>query len=175
MGYNGGVGRGHGGAGGVDTVSRRERCNPKLASVLEMTRTERASSPRALLKDRSLARNGMDKSLKKGGAAGGWGTLSDEIATGHDEYDYDEARDELGDNMTMSSGASDARKSPEMPRRASITLTEEERQNARDLRAHAFKNGEVDLASIARTSSAVAHSPQQPVLPALSNPNVPVS
>lgn len=42
-----------------------------------MTRTARASSPQALLKDRSLARNGRDKSLKKGGVHG-WGSISDE-------------------------------------------------------------------------------------------------
>ncbi|KAG8731025.1 hypothetical protein FRC11_005340 [Ceratobasidium sp. 423] len=79
-----------------------------------MTRTERASYPRAVLKDRSEARNGMDRSLKKGGAAGGWGTIQDEIAGGQ---------------------------SPEMPRRASITMTDEERRDARDFRASAFKNG----------------------------------
>ena len=42
-----------------------------------MTRTARASSPLALLKDRSLARNGRDKSLKKGGVRG-WGSISNE-------------------------------------------------------------------------------------------------
>ncbi|KAH7316398.1 hypothetical protein B0J17DRAFT_349731 [Rhizoctonia solani] len=137
-----------------------------------MTRTERATYPRAVNKDRSEARNGMDKSMKKGGAAGGWGTLEDEIAVGHDEYnEREEARDEVNDNMTVSSGLSDARKSPEMPRRSSITMTEEERRDAKDFRASAFKHGETDLAAIARTSSAVSTSPPAPVLPVLSNPN----
>ncbi|CAE7091752.1 unnamed protein product [Rhizoctonia solani] len=137
-----------------------------------MTRTERAAHPHALLKDRSVARNGMDKSMKKGGAAGGWGTFHDDIEVGHDTYDErDEARDEVGDNMTTSSGQSDARKSPEMPRRSSITMTDEERRDAREFRAGAFKHGETDLAAIARTSSAVATSPPAPVLPVLSNPN----
>ncbi|CAE6448078.1 unnamed protein product [Rhizoctonia solani] len=120
-----------------------------------MTRTERSAHPRAVLKDRSEARNGMDKSMKKGGAAGGWGTLQDEIEVGHDNYDENEARDE----------------SPEMPRRASITMTDEEKRGAKEFRTGAFKNGEIDLAAIARTSSAVSTSPPAPVLPVLSNPN----
>ncbi|QRV85036.1 peptidyl-prolyl isomerase D (cyclophilin D) [Ceratobasidium sp. AG-Ba] len=137
-----------------------------------MTRTERAAYPRALAKDRSEARNGYDRSLKKGGA-GGWGTLDDDIAVQQEDYDAherEEARDEVNDAVTTSSGASDARKSPELPRRASITMTEEESKMPK--------------------SSALAHSstvkwtwPQslvpprcfdfspQPVLPALSNPN----
>ncbi|CAE6480529.1 unnamed protein product [Rhizoctonia solani] len=137
----------------------------------KMTRTERSAYPRAVLKDRSEARNGMDRSLKKGGAAGGWGTIQDEIAGGQDDYEREEARDEVGDNMTTSSGMSDARKSPEMPRRASITMTDEERRDAKELRTGAFKNGEIDLAAIARTSSAVSTSPPAPPLPVLSNPN----
>ncbi|CAE6426306.1 unnamed protein product [Rhizoctonia solani] len=133
-----------------------------------MTRTERSAHPRAMLKDRSEARNGMDKSLKKGGAAGGWGTLQDEIEVGHDNYDENEARDEVGDNMTtmLITG-----QSPEMPRRASITMTDEEKRGAKEFRTGAFKNGEIDLAAIARTSSAVSTSPPAPVLPVLSNPN----
>ncbi|KAG8698402.1 hypothetical protein FRC09_007251 [Ceratobasidium sp. 395] len=139
-----------------------------------MTRTERAVHPRALAKDRSESRSGYDKSVKKGGA-GGWGTLDDDIAIQQEDYDIherekEEARDEVNDSMTNSSGASDARKSPEMARRASITMTDEERQNARDFRASGYK-GDIDLAAIARTSAAASTSPPQPVLPVLSNPN----
>jgi hypothetical protein len=44
-----------------------------------MTRTERSHSLRALLKDRSEARNGMDSSLPKGGAgAYNWGSIDAE-------------------------------------------------------------------------------------------------
>ncbi|KAF8597573.1 hypothetical protein BDV93DRAFT_369268 [Ceratobasidium sp. AG-I] len=141
-----------------------------------MTRTERAVHPRALAKDRSESRTGYDKSVKKGGA-GGWGSLDDDITAGQEDFieHQEEARDEVSDRMTSSSGASDARKSPDMPRRASITLTDEERQNAKDVRAGAFKNGELDLAAIARTSSAVSASPPQSTLPALSNPNTNVN
>lgn len=50
-----------------------------------MTRTERSHSLRALLKDRSEARNGMDSSLPKGGAgAYNWGSIES-------EYDYENA------------------------------------------------------------------------------------
>ncbi|CAE6458028.1 unnamed protein product [Rhizoctonia solani] len=132
-----------------------------------MTRTERAAYPRAINKDRSEARNGMDRSLKKGGA-GGWGTIDDEMAVGQDEYERDEGRDEVRDDLTNSSTSG---KSPEIPRRASITMTDEERRGAKDFRAHALKDGETDLAAIARTSSAASTSPRAPVLPVLSNPN----
>lgn len=65
-----------------------------------MTRTERATSPRALLKDRSEARNGYDNSLRKGGAgAHNWGSLDDEgrfEREGQDDEadDFDEANKE---------------------------------------------------------------------------------
>jgi hypothetical protein len=50
-----------------------------------MTRTERSHSLRALAKDRSEARNGMDASLPKGGAgAYNWGSIKT-------EYDHESA------------------------------------------------------------------------------------
>ena len=66
-----------------------------------MTRTERATSLRALLKDRSEARNGLDTSMRKGGAgAHNWGALSDEArlerdarADGDDEYEKERGED----------------------------------------------------------------------------------
>lgn len=46
-----------------------------------MTRTERSHSLRALVKDRSEARNGMDSSVPKGGAGGhNWGSVRSELA-----------------------------------------------------------------------------------------------
>lgn len=45
-----------------------------------MTRTARASYPSALAKDRSEAKNGMDKHIPKGGAGPhNWGRLEDEL------------------------------------------------------------------------------------------------
>lgn len=45
-----------------------------------MTRTERSQSLRALVKDRSEARNGMDSSVPKGGAgAHNWGSVDFEL------------------------------------------------------------------------------------------------
>ena len=50
-----------------------------------MTRTERATSPRAILKDRSESRSGMDKRTPKGGAGThNWGSLMN-------ERDYEDA------------------------------------------------------------------------------------
>ena len=62
-----------------------------------MTRTARASYPNALAKDRSEAKNGMDKRIPKGGAGPhNWGRLEDELelesaALEDERADFDEA------------------------------------------------------------------------------------
>lgn len=44
-----------------------------------MTRTERSLSPRAIIKDRSESKSGMDKALRKGGAGShNWGNIDQE-------------------------------------------------------------------------------------------------
>ncbi|KAL6304663.1 hypothetical protein BKA93DRAFT_825558 [Sparassis latifolia] len=44
-----------------------------------MIRTQRASSPRAVIRDYAVAKNGMDKHIPKGGAGPhNWGSLGDE-------------------------------------------------------------------------------------------------
>ena len=49
-----------------------------------MTRTARASYPNALNKDRSEAKNGMDKHIpKKGAGPHNWGRLEDELELEH--------------------------------------------------------------------------------------------
>lgn len=60
-----------------------------------MTRTERSLSLRALAKDRSEARNGMDSSLPKGGAgAHNWGSLNAELAHENDADEDAEFEDQ---------------------------------------------------------------------------------
>lgn len=55
-----------------------------------MTRTERASYPRAINKDRSESKNAMDKSLPKHGAGPhNWGSYEDELDL-ETAADYDE-------------------------------------------------------------------------------------
>lgn len=67
-----------------------------------MTRTARATYPRAALKDRSQSRSGLDKSLKKNGAGkGNWGTLGD---VGYDEEFYEE---EASENLSVSEEGSE--------------------------------------------------------------------
>lgn len=45
-----------------------------------MTRTERATSPRAIIKDRSESKSGIDKHTPKNGAGPhNWGSLHDEL------------------------------------------------------------------------------------------------
>ena len=61
-----------------------------------MTRTERSQSLRALIKDRSEARNGMDSSLPKGGAGShNWGSLDFEYE--HETPAMDDETGELKD------------------------------------------------------------------------------
>lgn len=61
-----------------------------------MTRTERATSPRAIIKDRSESKTGIDKHTPKNGAGPhNWGSLMDEreleeAATFDEEHDREE-------------------------------------------------------------------------------------
>ncbi|EJD36679.1 hypothetical protein AURDEDRAFT_140010 [Auricularia subglabra TFB-10046 SS5] len=118
-----------------------------------MTRTERASHPRALVKDRSESKSGLDKRVQKNGAgAHGWGSLADEV-----EH---EMVDDLGADSDAEPVAPAAASSAPIPvRRSSGEPTEEEKEAARKVRQQALKDGQVDLGSIARTSAAVSHSP----------------
>ena len=65
-----------------------------------MTRTERASYPRALNRDRSESRNGLDASLRKRGAGNhNWGSLVDEHrleATAQDDEEHEFIEEEEG-------------------------------------------------------------------------------
>ena len=62
-----------------------------------MTRTARSAYPSALNKDRSEAKNGMDKHIpKKGAGPHNWGRLEDELelesaALEDEQADFDEA------------------------------------------------------------------------------------
>jgi len=123
-----------------------------------MTRTERSQSLRALLKDRSEARNGMDSSVPKGGAgAYNWGSIDS-------EFDYENAAlaDEAAefDDQAEEAGAPKPQpKEPATVRRTS-SVTDEDRENAIKIRKIALKsNGEISLADIARSSVAVSASP----------------
>ncbi|KAG8991431.1 hypothetical protein FRB95_007752 [Tulasnella sp. JGI-2019a] len=125
-----------------------------------MTGTIRATNPRALIRDRSNSKTGMDKSMRKaGGGAHNWGNIDDQI----EGEMYDDGSEE---NLR------DAAKSASIPpadvagdRRLSVStastgtssgLTEEEKEKAVEYRANALKSGELDLAAIARTSRALS-------------------
>lgn len=71
-----------------------------------MTRTARATYPRAALKDRSQSRSGMDKSLKKDGAGrGNWGKLGEvEYDDEYDEESYEAETENLDASETGSEG-----------------------------------------------------------------------
>ncbi|TFY66522.1 hypothetical protein EVG20_g4571 [Dentipellis fragilis] len=133
-----------------------------------MTRTERATSPRALLKDRSEAKNGMDASIRKGGAgAHNWGSLDDEARL-EDEADLDEEQAFQEDNSRPADTG--ATKRPDVERKNSIT--DEDREKALNVRKNALKGNNVDLSAIARTSMAVSSSPpkEAPIATGTSSP-----
>ncbi|KAF9255984.1 hypothetical protein L218DRAFT_1081569 [Marasmius fiardii PR-910] len=116
-----------------------------------MTRTERSAFPRAVNRDRSLSKSGLEKSLRKdGGGAHNWGRLEDEW-----EHEYAALGDEVREEDDRSSDVAD-KAAPLSP---SSSMTEEELEAAKQFRKHAFKKGQIDLASIARTSNAVSSSP----------------
>jgi len=117
-----------------------------------MTRTERSVFPRAVLRDRSESKSGMDKSFRKGGAGThNWGSLADEA-----DLEYDAINDEQVE-MGIAKRDEDSEEKPALGRRTSST-TDEERTIAREFRRRALSKDGIDLASIARTSSAVATS-----------------
>lgn len=115
-----------------------------------MTRTERSAFPRAVHKDRSESKSGMDKSFRKGGAGThNWGSLADEV-----DLEFNALHDEEAEMGTAKREVSEEKP---LERRMS-SPTDEERDNAREFRRRALSKDGIDLASIARTSSAVATS-----------------
>ena len=70
-----------------------------------MTRTARSSFPRAIVKDRSESKSGLDKSLRKNGAGmHNWGSLADEEVLEFAAI-YDEEQ-ELADDESISGSVS---------------------------------------------------------------------
>lgn len=84
-----------------------------------MTRTERAGFPKAMLKDRSESRSGLDKSLRKNGAGQhNWGRLADErelesAALDDEAYDMQLVSEDTDDADTASQ-TSDSSASPSL-------------------------------------------------------------
>ncbi|KAF5393157.1 hypothetical protein D9757_001353 [Collybiopsis confluens] len=121
-----------------------------------MTRTARSTYPRAVLKDRSQSRSGMDKSLKKDGAGkGNWGKLGD---VEYGEVEYDEESDVRNVENTSSSETGSEASSPPSDLKTTYSSDEKEIEAAKAFRKRAL-SGTVDLSSIARTSVAVSSSP----------------
>ncbi|KAF9029573.1 hypothetical protein BDZ89DRAFT_1091790 [Hymenopellis radicata] len=123
-----------------------------------MTRTARAVFPKAMIKDRSESRSGLDKSLRKnGGGQHNWGSLADERDLEFAALD-DEAMDMQKEetDVDADTATTDSNK-PAVARSASY-MSDQELETAKEFRKNVFK-GEVDLAAIARTSSAVSTSP----------------
>ncbi|KAI0658072.1 hypothetical protein C8Q70DRAFT_1107001 [Cubamyces menziesii] len=123
-----------------------------------MTRTARASYPSAINKDRSEAKNGMDKHIPKGGAGPhNWGRLEDEYELESAALEDEQA--EFEETTGKASVNRDAER-PQTERRGS-SLTPEEVQQGIEFRKKALKSPDVDLASIARTAPAISASPTQ--------------
>ncbi|KAJ7595015.1 hypothetical protein C8J56DRAFT_928187 [Mycena floridula] len=118
-----------------------------------MTRTARSAFPRAMIKDRSESRSGLDKSLRKNGNGGhNWGNITDDYAALEDEeLEQVEDSDDKDETESTQSVDSDEIKKPAVARAPS----DEDIESARKFRKNVFK-GEIDLSAIARTSSAVS-------------------
>ncbi|KAL4071721.1 hypothetical protein V8B97DRAFT_1943382 [Scleroderma yunnanense] len=120
-----------------------------------MTRTERSAYPRALVRDRSQSRSGLDNHIRKGGGGRyNWGKIEDEgsleaAAVNDQSLEFVEEL-EVNDGVNPRNPALD---------RTSSSLSEQEIEQARQIRKNALKGQGVDLATIARTSSAVSASP----------------
>ncbi|KAF4579368.1 peptidyl-prolyl cis-trans isomerase cpr6 [Pleurotus pulmonarius] len=120
-----------------------------------MTRTARATNPRAVIRDRSESKSGLNKSMPKNGAGThNWGSYADEREL-EDAALADEEQ-ELGDELPKAEAAT--AKKPAAVRSLSGP-SEQELQEAKEFRKGALKAEGIDLAAIARTSAAVASSP----------------
>ncbi|KAF8625071.1 hypothetical protein AX15_005553 [Amanita polypyramis BW_CC] len=125
-----------------------------------MTRTERASYPRAIMRDRSLSRSGLGPQIRKGGAGRhNWGDLEYQ-ALGDEERELEELPEEEKLDEETQSESKMRQKDTEKPglNRTGSSMSEEELQQAMNIRKNALKK-DIDLATIARTSSAVSSSP----------------
>jgi len=133
-----------------------------------MTRTARSTYPRALRKDRSESKSGLDKSIKKNGAgAHSWGSILTDPATGpldEDEYTSDEAesQDQVSNMSFPTTGNVSNMEGDKKTRdRSASNVSVEDVLNAREFRKRVFSNSDapVDLSLIARTSVAASNSP----------------
>jgi len=129
-----------------------------------MTRTERSTSPRAVLKDRSESKSGFDKSLRKGGAgAHNWGSIRDELDLERDALEDEEFdTEELGVSNKLNAAV---RPSVDVPSEDEIfdktngATGADDAEKAREYRANALKGKDIDLASVARTSAGARSEP----------------
>ncbi|EMD36829.1 hypothetical protein CERSUDRAFT_83858 [Gelatoporia subvermispora B] len=135
-----------------------------------MTRTERAAYPRAIIKDHSEPRNGMDRHIPKGGAGQhNWGSLErerelEEGAQLDEELEYEEAGAQPPHREQTDEAAT-------IGRTKSNSVSEEDIRTAREFRKKALKKDGVDLGDIARTSAAVSVSPPNRDVPIASDAN----
>ncbi|KAI0696326.1 hypothetical protein BC835DRAFT_1234297, partial [Cytidiella melzeri] len=115
-----------------------------------MTRTERAIFPRAIARDRSESKTGIDKRTPKNGAGPhNWGSLEDER-----DLEEQAAFDEQSD--TENTENTEAIQPPQPRRKSSPALSEQEKGQALQFRKNALKSPDVDLGAIARSSAAVS-------------------
>ncbi|KAG6861151.1 hypothetical protein C0995_003419 [Termitomyces sp. Mi166 len=132
-----------------------------------MTRTARSSFPRAINRDRSESKSGLDKSIRKNGAgAHSWGSIADEREhelAALDDEEYDLEPESMSDNLSSSSESLEEKK-PAF-QRSNSALTSNELEDAKQFRKNALKTNNLDLSAIARTSSAVSTSPKSTVSP----------
>ncbi|KAI6132861.1 hypothetical protein EV401DRAFT_1914632 [Pisolithus croceorrhizus] len=108
-----------------------------------MTRTERATYPRAAMRDRSLSKSGLDNHLRKsGGGHHNWGNLAEE------EYLEAAAREDSAHEFAKESDEQHSRKADahKLTRERANSSSEEDIQRAREIRKNALKaQGEFSL------------------------------
>ncbi|KAI4294451.1 hypothetical protein EV122DRAFT_268583 [Schizophyllum commune] len=123
-----------------------------------MTRTARSNSVKAMQKDRSISRTGLDAGLRKHGAGThNWGSLAQERALEdaalYDVDDYEEEEVE-GNAAALSPASEPSEYSSDEPVSpiVSAAVTPEDKARARKIRKDGAK---LDLGAIARSSAAV--------------------
>lgn len=113
-----------------------------------MTRTERASFPRALEKDRHNSRTGLNTDPhhvpKNGEGKHSWGSDMREFDHEVEAFEDEDLRAPVDEVLSRDSDETASKPIP--VRKSSEGVTEEEREKARSIRANALKSGSLSLA-----------------------------
>ncbi|KAG6817866.1 hypothetical protein H0H87_001698 [Tephrocybe sp. NHM501043] len=112
-----------------------------------MTRTARSAFPRAINRDRSESKSGLDKSIRKNGAGPhSWGSLADERELEFAAMDDEEGEvvEDLSSSDNLSTSSEPLEEKKPSLQRSNSALTSDELETAKKFRKNALKTNSMD-------------------------------